>query len=55
LNVPSAIPLQARPDILATLYQIGFERSLPKPNPSPSSFGIKVSNVLNEKWISAMF
>ena len=54
-NVPSAIPLQARPDILATLYQIGFERSLPKPNPSPSSFGIKVSNVLSEKWISAMF
>jgi hypothetical protein len=52
---PGAVALEARPDILATLYQIGFERSSPKPNPEPSRFGKAVSRVLREEWMTATF
>lgn len=52
---PGAVALETRPDILATLYQIGFERSLPKPNPESSRFGKAVSKVLDEAWMTATF
>ncbi len=31
-----------RPDILASLYQIGFEKSIPKPNPVSNDYGKQV-------------
>lgn len=35
-------PIAGRPEILATLYNIGFERSYPKSDPRPNDFGRRV-------------
>lgn len=40
-----------RPDVLATLYQIGFARSKPHAAPRANAFGARVRAVLNESWL----
>jgi hypothetical protein len=34
--------ISTKPDILATLYQIGFHKSIPKPNPASNDYGKQV-------------
>jgi hypothetical protein len=36
-------PIDDRPEILATLYNLGYERSEPKPDPRPNDFGRRVA------------
>lgn len=47
--------IRHRPDILATLYQIGFEHSYPKPDPRPNAFGQRVQEVFDEPWMREHF
>jgi len=47
--------IRERPEILATLYQRGFERSQPKPNPRPNAFGEQVRKVYDSAWMKATF
>ncbi len=47
--------LRERPEILATLYQRGFERSQPKPNPRPNAFGERVREVYASAWMREKF
>jgi hypothetical protein len=47
--------IRSRPEILATLFQIGFERSFPKPNPQPNEFGLKVAAAMSEPWVIENF
>jgi hypothetical protein len=44
--------LRARPDILATLYQIGFSRSKPHAAPRSNAFGTRVRAVYEEAWLA---
>lgn len=50
-----AFSIRARPDILATLYQIGFARSRPHNAPRSNAFGARVREVHAEPWLNAMF
>ena len=43
--------LRDRPDILATLYQIGFARSKPHGAPQSNSFGARVGQVYYQAWL----
>ncbi len=43
--------LRGRPDILATLYQIGFARSRPHGAPRSNAFGDRVRQVYEQPWI----
>jgi hypothetical protein len=43
--------LRSRPDILATLYQIGFARSKPHGAPRSNEFGIRVAQVYEQPWL----
>ena len=43
--------IRGRPEILATLYQLGFERSFPKPDPRSSPFGDRVAEVATSQWL----
>jgi hypothetical protein len=54
-NDPTSPLMMERPDILATLYQLGFERSRPHGDPKPSNFGKRVSEAMNEKWLNELF
>jgi hypothetical protein len=47
--------IRDRPDILATLYQIGFEKSVPHPHPRSNRYGKRVFEVFNDPWIQANF
>ncbi len=47
--------LHDRPEILATLYQRGFERSQPKANPRPNAFGESVRAIYESPWMQANF
>jgi len=47
----SAWSLRGRPDILATLYQIGFARSKPHGAPRSNEFGIRVAHVYEQPWL----
>jgi hypothetical protein len=47
--------LRGRPDILATLYQIGFARSKPHGAPRANAFGARVGQVYEEPWVGALF
>lgn len=47
--------IDGRPEILATLFQIGFQRSVPKPGPQPNTFGLQVAAEMNEPWIIENF
>lgn len=46
--------LRDRPDILATLYQLGFERSKPHAAPRSSPFGDRVRHIYNEPWLTEL-
>jgi len=54
-RAPGAAVIRNRPDILATLYPIGFERSHPKPNPAANEFGRQVLAAADETWIRESF
>ena len=47
--------IAARPDILATLYQIGFEKSHPHAAPRSNAFGARVAEVFRERWLQERF
>jgi len=47
--------VRERPEILATLYQRGFESSWPKANPRPDRFGERVRQVFDSPWMRAQF
>ncbi len=38
-------PIDGRPDVLATLYNLGFNRSIPKPNPASGGAPIMINGV----------
>ncbi len=42
-------PIDDRPEILATLYQIGFENSHPKPDPKANKFGLRVKEFMESE------
>jgi len=46
--------LRERPEILATLYQIGFARSRPHAAPRSNAFGSRVRAVLEEPWLGEL-
>lgn len=43
--------IHARPDILATLYQIGFAKSKPHGTPRSNAFGNRVREVYDQPWL----
>lgn len=47
--------IRGRPQILATLYQLGFERSQPKADPRSNRFGEEVAMLVRSPWIEANF
>ena len=47
--------LRTRPDILATLYQIGFARSKPHGAPRSNAFGSRVRQVYEQPWLAELF
>ena len=47
--------LRHRPDILGTLFQIGFERSHPKPSPQSNAFGRQIQQVHDSPWMQEAF
>jgi hypothetical protein len=49
-----AFTLRQRPDILATLYSLGFSRSRPHAAPRPNSFGLRVARVMAEPWLATL-
>ena len=58
LQWATAVPdagISRRPDILATLFQIGFERSHPKANPRSNEFGKQVQAAYDSDWMRAAF
>jgi hypothetical protein len=46
--------LRRRPDILATLYQIGFARSRPHGAPRRNAFGARVLEVHGQPWLGEL-
>jgi hypothetical protein len=47
--------IRKRPDILATLYQIGFARSMPHGAPRSNEFGERVRQVSGQAWLGELF
>jgi hypothetical protein len=47
--------IRERPDILATLYQIGFARSKPHGSTRSNAFGIRVRQVYEQPWLDELF
>lgn len=70
-NSPEGVDISQRPEILATLYNIGYERSVPKKNPQAggtylptvvdgkyienTNFGVRVSKVYNSRTMDSFF
>jgi hypothetical protein len=46
--------IRGRPDILATLYQIGFARSKPHAAPRSNEFGSRVRQVYEQPWLEEL-
>ena len=46
--------IRGRPDILATLYQIGFARSKPHGAPRSNAFGSRVRQVYEQPWLGEL-
>jgi hypothetical protein len=46
--------IRGRPDILATLYQIGFARSKPHDAPQSNAFGSRVREVYEQPWLGEL-
>jgi hypothetical protein len=51
-NANPAWSIRQRPEILATLYQIGFARSKPHGAPRSNAFGTRVREVYEQPWLS---
>jgi hypothetical protein len=51
----AGVNIRGRPDILATLYQIGFERSYPHASPQANAFGRRVQQVYESAWLREAF
>jgi hypothetical protein len=51
----SGVHIRSRPDLLATVYQFGFDRSRPHPDPQPSDFGREVQAAYDDHWIAEHF
>ncbi len=47
--------LRERPEIVATLYQLGFEKSHPKAHPVAIPFGWRVREVSESAWMREHF
>ena len=47
--------ISRRPDILATLYQIGFAKSRPHAAPRSNAFGARVAAISRERWLRDRF
>jgi hypothetical protein len=47
--------IASRADILATLYQIGFEKSHPHAVPRSNAFGARVAEVSRQSWLRERF
>ena len=47
--------IRGRTDILATLYQLGFEKSQPKANPQANNFGIRAQAASRQPWLVDRF
>jgi hypothetical protein len=47
--------IRNRPDVLATLYQIGFARSKPHAAPRSNEFGRRVAEVQQQAWVREIF
>lgn len=47
--------IRQRPEVLATLYQLGFQHSYPKPDPQPNAFGQRVAELMEEPWMRGHF
>ncbi|MCI0387167.1 MAG: hypothetical protein MOB07_00120 [Acidobacteria bacterium] len=47
--------IRERPDILATLYQIGFARSKPHGAPRSNAFGSRVRQAYEQPWLGELF
>jgi hypothetical protein len=54
-NANAEWDISARPEILATLYQIGFARSRPHGAPGSSDFGKRVAETSNAPWLRERF
>jgi hypothetical protein len=52
---PQGFAIRGRPDILGTLFQIGFERSHPNPAPRSNAFGRRIQQVHDSSWIQEAF
>lgn len=50
-----ALAIRTRPDLLATLYNIGFEHSFPNPEPRSNEFGNSVALVASSGWVREAF
>jgi hypothetical protein len=46
--------LRDRPDIVATLYQIGFARSVPHASPRSNAFGRRVREIGEQPWLNEL-
>src|SRR5688572_24384377 len=46
--------IRTRPEILATLYQIGFARSRPHATPQGNAFGNRVREIYDEPWMEEL-
>jgi uncharacterized protein (DUF1800 family) len=46
--------LRERPEILATLYQLGFARSRPHAAPRSNAFGVRVRAVFEQPWLDTL-
>ena len=47
--------LRGKPEILATLFQIGFARSRPHGAPESNAFGARVREIYGQPWLAAIF
>lgn len=48
-------PIDSRPEILATLYNLGFDLSKPKPDPRPNDFGRRVKAFMESADCARLF
>lgn len=47
--------IRARPDIMATIFQLGFHKSIPKAAPQPNDFGERVQRAFDDPWMKSQF
>ena len=51
----AGFPIDDRPEILATLYNLGYERSRPHANPKSNDFGRRVDAFMKSADALALF